>query len=174
MSWSASRIPPSGQAQGNRTSEGAKPLRWKEKLILTMSPDSRGDCPGPVCRMLFIVGRSSEEPSAARFDRDAVHSVARHAVRRHDLLRYRAVWTVERSVVARDSGAEARDTEPRHLQPRLSHPRSEEFRRGLSALHQGVCGGGQNQRGGSSRWQGTEKSLPARPKSYAAGDGDGV
>src|SRR5882724_1640647 len=28
---------------------GAKLLRWKRNLILTMSPDSRGDCFGPFC-----------------------------------------------------------------------------------------------------------------------------
>ncbi len=70
--------------------------------------------------------------------------------------------------------AGTRDTEPRHLQPCLSHPRSAQLRRGFSALHQGVCDGGQNQGRGSSRWQGTEKSLRTRPKSHAASDGDGV
>ena len=125
-------------------------------------------------QMLFAVCRSSEEPSAALSDRDAVHCVARHAVRRHDLLRHRAVWPLERSAVAHDFGAGTRDTEPRHLQPCLSHPRSAQLRRGFSALHQGVCDGGQNQGRGSSRWQGTEKSLRTRPKSHAASDGDGV
>src|SRR5882762_10115477 len=153
---------------------GAKLLHWKENLILTVSPDSRGDCPGPLCRMLFSVGRSSEEPSTARSDRDAVHCVARHAVRRHDLLRHRAVWAVERSTVADNSGAGARDTESRHLQPYLSHPRSGQLRKGVSALYQGVCDDDQNQRRGSSRWQGSEKSLRTRPKSHAASDGDGV
>src|SRR6202047_530954 len=174
------RRPPSPVAEcsplvaGESHVRGAKLLRWKKNLILTMSPDSRGGCPGPLCRMLFAVGRSSEEPSAARSDRDPVHCVARHAVWCHDLLRHRAVWAVERSAVAHDSGAGARDTEPRHLQPCLSYPRSEQLRRGLSALHQGVCDGGQNQGRGSSRRQGAEKSLRTRPKSHAASDGDGV
>src|SRR6202521_1978810 len=66
---------------------GAKLLRWNENLILTVSPDSIGDRFGPLCRMLFAIDRSSEEPSTARSDRDAVHCVARHAVRCHDLLR---------------------------------------------------------------------------------------
>src|SRR5450631_3189666 len=92
---------------------GAKLLRWNENLILTVSPDSIGELFGPLCRMLFAVDRSSEEPSTARSDRDAVHCVARHAVRCHDLLRHRAVWAVERSAVAHNSGAGARDTEPR-------------------------------------------------------------
>src|ERR1700682_4579289 len=171
-----STVPPSPPPlrAGESHVRGAKLLRWKKNLILTMSPDSRGGCPGPLCRMLFAVGRSSEEPSAARSDRDPVHCVARHAVWCHDLLRHRAVWAVERSAVAHDSGAGARDTEPRHLQPCLSHPRSEQLRRGLSALHQGVCDGGQNQGRGSSRRQGAEKSLRTRPKSHAASDGDGV
>jgi predicted transposase YbfD/YdcC len=99
--------------------------------------------------MLFAIGRSSEEPSTARSDRDAVHCVARHAVRCHDLLRHRAVWAVERSAVAHDTGAGTRDTEPRHLQPGLSYPRSEQLLGGLSALHQGVCDGGQNQGAGA-------------------------
>src|ERR1700726_3376987 len=151
---------------------GAKLLRGNENLILTVSPDSIGDLFGPLCRLLFAVGRSSEEPSAARSDRDTVHCVARHAVRCHDLLRHRAVWAIERSSVAHDSGAGARDTEPRHLQPCLSHPRSEQLRRGVSALHQGVCDGGQNQGGGSSRWQVAEKSLGGWPKSHSGMDGD--
>src|ERR1700677_3426463 len=117
----------------------AKPLRWKENLILEMSPDSKGDYFGPLCRMLFVVGRSSEEPGSARSDRDAVHCTAGHAVRCHDLLRHRAVWAGKRSAVAHDSGAGARDTEPRHLQPCLSHPRSEQLRKDLSALYQGIC-----------------------------------
>src|ERR1700730_12629602 len=111
---------------------GAKLLRGNENLILTVSADSIGELFGPLCRLLFAVGRSSEEPSAARSDRDTVHCVARHAVRCHDLLRHRAVWAIERSSVAHDSGAGARDTEPRHLQPCLSHPRSEQLRRGVS------------------------------------------
>src|ERR1700737_3905857 len=45
---------------------GAKLLRWKKNLILTMSPDSRGGCPGPLCRMLFAVGPPSEDTGAAR------------------------------------------------------------------------------------------------------------
>src|ERR1035441_8625714 len=59
----------------------AKLLPWKENLILKVSPDSRGDCFGQLCRMLFAVGRSSEEPSTARSDRDAVYCAAGHAVR---------------------------------------------------------------------------------------------
>src|SRR5712692_7102288 len=116
----------------------AKLLRWNENLILTVSPDSRGDYFGPLCRMLFAVGRSSEEPGPARSDRDTVHCAAGHAVRCHDLLRHRAVWAVERSAVAHDSGAGARDTEPRHLQPCLSHPRSVQLRECISALYQSV------------------------------------
>src|SRR3984893_9825539 len=103
---------------------GAKLLRWKKNLILTMSPDSRGGCPGPLCRMLFAVGRSSEEPSAARSDRNPVHCVARHDFCCHDLLELRVVWAVERGGVAHYPVAGAGDAEPRHLQPCLSHPRS--------------------------------------------------
>src|SRR6202790_5909700 len=86
---------------------GAKLLRWKENLILKVSPDSRGDSFGQVCRMFFAVGRSSEEPSPARSDRDAVHCAAGHVVRCHDLLRHRAVWAGEGSAVALDSVAGA-------------------------------------------------------------------
>src|SRR6202163_4691632 len=164
----------SRQRAGESHVRGGKLLRWNENLILTVSPDSIGDLFGPLCRMLFAIGRSSEEPSTARFDRDAVHCAAGHAVRSHDLLRHRAVWAVERSAVAHDSGAGAGDTEPRHLQPCLSHPRSEQLREGVSALYQGVCDDDQNQRRGSSRWQSSEKSVRTRPKSHAASDGDGV
>ncbi len=141
-----------------------------------MSPDSRGDCRGPLCRMLFAVGRSSEEPSAARSDRDAVHCVARHAVRRS-----RPVAT-SRCLAARKKrccasilrcwkhGIPSHDTFSRVF--RILDPRS--FEEVFLALHQGVCDGGQNQGRGSSRWQGTEKSLRTRPKSHAASDGDGV
>src|SRR5216684_2490499 len=79
--------------------QGAKLLRWKENLIQTMSPCSIGDYFGPLYRMLFAVGRSSEEPGTTRSDRDAVHRAAGHAVRCHDLLRHRTVWAVERSAV---------------------------------------------------------------------------
>src|ERR1700730_8143991 len=84
----ASLCPPS--YAGESHVGGAKLLRGNENLILTVSPDSIGDLFGPLCRLLFAVGRSSEEPSAARSDRDTVHCVARHAVRCNDLLRHRA------------------------------------------------------------------------------------
>src|SRR5260370_5746356 len=153
---------------------GAKLLRWNENLILTVSPDSRGDCFGALHRMLFVVGRSSEEPSTARFDRDAVHFAAYHAVRCHDLLRHCAVWAGEGSDVAHDSGAGTRHPEPRHLQPRVSNLASGQSRKGLSQLYQGFCSGGQDQRRDRYRRQGAEKSLRTRPESHAAGDGDVV
>src|SRR5882672_3314086 len=162
------------RAAGESHVRGAKLLRWNDNLILTVSPDSRGDCFEALYRMLFVVGRSSEEPSAARFDRDAVYRAAGHAERCHELLRHRAVWAGERSAVAHGSGAGTRHPEPRHLQPRVSDPRSGQSREGLSSLYQGVCDDGQNQRRGRYRRQGSEKSLRTRPKPYAAGDGDGV
>src|ERR1017187_2417067 len=58
----------------------AKLLPLKGSLILRVSPDSRGDCFGQLCGMLFAFGRSSEEPSTARSDRDAVDCAAGHAV----------------------------------------------------------------------------------------------
>src|ERR1035437_3542212 len=165
---------PSPSRAGESHVRWAKLLPWKENLILKVSPDSRGDCFGQLCRMLFAVGRSSEEPSTARSDRDAVYCAAGHAGRCHDLLRHRTVWAGERSTVAYDSGAGAWDTEPRHLQPCLSHPRSGQLRKGLSALYQGICDDDQNKGRRSSRRQRSEKSLRTRPKSHAASDGDGV
>src|ERR1700731_3498657 len=78
-----------------------------------MSPDSRGGCPGPLCRMLFAVGRSSEEPSAARSDRDPVHCVARHAVRCHDLdiaLFGRSKEALLRTILVLEHGIPSHDT----------------------------------------------------------------
>ena len=48
--------------------------------------------------MLFVAGRSSEEPGAARFDRDAVRCAAGYAERCHYLLRHRVVWAGERGM----------------------------------------------------------------------------
>jgi len=117
---------------------GAKLLRWNENLILTVSPDSIGDLFGPLCRMLFAVGRSSEEPSTARFDRDAVHCASGHTVRSHDLLRHRAVWRSKEALCAQflvlKHGVPSHDTFSRVF--RILDPKSFEsvFRRFTKAF----------------------------------------
>src|ERR1700752_1486466 len=143
----------------------------QEKWILKGSPDSQGDADGPVPRKLWRRAGPSGGEFAARFGRALVHCPAGVAVRSDQLQRHGGVWASEGAAAAHHSDARAWDTEPRHVQSRIPHARPKGIRTGVSALHEGVGGGGEDRRaegGGGPRWQVAAAGLRAGPELLSA------